>query len=92
MTQFSAHSFAVGGIGFGRLATATLGAIGTTAGHSANRRAIAVQGIGFSARLVALQGFGTYEPLPQPSLERVSRPTRKRRHRDEDDDVLIFIL
>jgi hypothetical protein len=55
-------------------------------------RAIALQGVGYSPRLVAVQGLW---PVEEKRLEPpVTRhlPQRKKRRRDTDDDVLLFIL
>jgi hypothetical protein len=45
-------------------------------------RAVAVQGIGFSPRLVAVQGFGPIEVTPLPPVSGVVRGGGFRRQRD----------
>lgn len=62
-----------------------------------NARAVALQGIGFRPRLVALQGFAPYETVQKPDVIPYAPggmvfPQKKRRRRDKDDDVLMFLL
>lgn len=60
-------------------------------------RAVALQGIGYRPRLVALQGFAPFETAPRPDVIPYGPgglvfPQKKRRRRDKDDDVLMFLL
>jgi hypothetical protein len=60
-------------------------------------RAIALQGIGFKPRLVALQGFAQFDDVQKPDVIPYAPggmvfPEKKRRKRDRDDDVLMFLL
>lgn len=62
-------------------------------------RAIALQGIGFGALQTAIQGFGTEVIAPEPIPDvipygsgRMVFPERKQKRRDNDDDVLLFLL
>jgi len=63
-----------------------------------NSRAIAVQGVGFGPRLFAVQGFSAIRAVEPPvdivpySSGRLVRPDAKRKRRDQDDDVLLFML
>jgi hypothetical protein len=54
-------------------------------------RAIALQGIGSSPRLVAVQGLWPSEQQPQP-LPPTHRASRKKPRKPDDDDVLLFML
>ena len=60
-------------------------------------RAIALQGIGFRPRLVALQGLYPQDDVQKPDVipygsGRMVYPERNKRRRDRDDDVLMFLL
>lgn len=60
-------------------------------------RAIALQGIGYRPRLVALQGFAQFDDVQKPDVIPYAPggmvfPEKKRRKRDRDDDVLMFLL
>lgn len=64
-----------------------------------NARAIAVQGVGFGPRLTAVQGLSPFKIVTPPTGDiipygsgRLVRPEVKRKRRDRDDDVLLFML
>lgn len=60
-----------------------------------NSRDVAVQGIGFSAGNIALQGFyrrGAAGPDFAPTWGPKVYPKKSPRRRDRDDDVLLFLL
>lgn len=78
------------GAGFGPLAFATLGFELQVRGHGLDIRGIAVQGIGFTPRLVGLQGLCLDERKVEP--EPIHHVPRRKKRRDTDDDVLLFIL
>ena len=66
-----------------------------------NKLAIALQGIGFGSKLIALQGFGEQVPAAEdddpggivvrPVLE-VLRKKRDRRRDTDDDAIFMFLL
>lgn len=74
------RALALGGLGPARFAVA----------DPIDRR-VAVQGAGFSTRVLALQGFDPYMRRITPA-SRVKPVRRAPRRRDSDDDVLLFIL
>ncbi|MFZ9372240.1 MAG: hypothetical protein ACO25M_10255, partial [Limnohabitans sp.] len=61
-------------------------------------RAVALQGIGFSPRLVAVQGLRPFDDVQKPDIIPYGRggmvfPEKtKKRRKDRDDDVLMFLL
>lgn len=59
-------------------------------------RPIAVQGIGITSRHVALQGFVQLAERPADVIPYgygpMVYPEKKKRQRDKDDDVLLFLL
>lgn len=60
-------------------------------------RAIALQGIGYRPRYVALQGFVPLGDTLRPDVIPYGRggvvtPVKKKRRRDNDDDVVLFLL
>lgn len=60
-------------------------------------RAIALQGIGYRPRYVALQGLVPLDDTIRPDVIPYGRggivtPVKKKRRRDRDDDVLLFLL
>lgn len=60
-------------------------------------RAIALQGIGYRPRLVALQGLQPFDDVQKPDIIPFAPggmvyPKPKLRKRDRDDDVLLFLL
>jgi hypothetical protein len=61
-------------------------------------RAIAVQGIGFGPKLVAVQGFlpkaqdDEQEDNFSLGVRSINTRARRRRHRDKDDDLLVAVL
>lgn len=60
-------------------------------------RAVALQGIGFRPRLVALQGFSPFDDVQKPDVIPYAPggmvyPKKAPRKRDRDDDVLMFLL
>ena len=67
-----------------------------------NIRAVQIQGVGYGARMLALQGFviradylDSYQGGGGPIVRRRKTPVSvetARRHGDGDDDVLMFIL
>lgn len=80
------------GAGFGPFPLAVFGVFTPRQGHTLDKRAIAIQGLGFSPRLVGVQGLWPEERTPfEPPVTRYL-PQRKKRRRDTDDDVLLFIL
>lgn len=61
-----------------------------------NARAIALQGLGYGPRLVAVQGFARATPpiaYPSGGTGRRAQPRKlPAKRRDRDDDVLMFLL
>ena len=67
-----------------------------------NARAVQAQGVGYGARMLALQGFviragylDSYQGGGGPIVRRRKAPVTvetARQRRDRDDDVLMFIL
>lgn len=57
---------------------------------SIDRRAIATQGLGFSPRMVAVQGL--YPTQATTPLGPRPRMRRKPKRHDRDDDALLFLL
>ena len=81
------------GAGFDPLPLAVSGVFTPSRGwHTLDKRGIAIQGVGFGPRLVGLQGLWkvTHTPFEPPVTPYL--PQRKKRRRDTDDDVLLFIL
>lgn len=81
------------GVGQGPRALATAGfSIGSARAFAdPTDRRVAVQGVGFTTRLTALQGFGVVQRQAFPSgANRRRAPARHRR--DDDNDVLLFLL
>lgn len=66
-----------------------------------NKLAVALQGIGFGSKLIALQGFGGQDPVSEdddiggivvrPVLD-VLRKKRDRRRDTDDDAIFMFLL
>ena len=59
-----------------------------------NPRVVALQGLGQTSKLVALQGLRPISTRPPvDAAPFVSAPARKKRRRkDRDDDVLLFLM
>jgi hypothetical protein len=60
---------------------------------SLDPKAIALQGLGFLTRLVALQGLWPDEDIPpEPYVNRIPMAHYVPKRPDNDDDVLLFLL
>jgi hypothetical protein len=56
-----------------------------------DRRAIAVQGIGFGRKLVALQGLFEREEQDTERPNWLRQPPRRKRKKHKDDDVALIL-
>ena len=56
-----------------------------------NPRAIALQGIGFGALLVAIQGFGAFKAIDQSELTSESDADRQRVVRNNNNTLMLLM-